>query len=70
MLQARFGQASVAGLAQAERTYGLREGAFDPLTPRVEAPALCRALSCPGGRQGILLVLRQKPERPALVRGL
>ena len=31
MLQARFGQASVAGLAQAERTHSLREGAFDPL---------------------------------------
>ena len=65
MLQACFGQAAVACLTQAERAHGLREGAFYLLALGVEAPALGRALPCPGGGERLVLRLRQDREHPA-----
>src|SRR5215210_3849556 len=63
VLQARLGQAAVARPAQAEGPHALSERALHPLALRVEAPAVRRALPCPGRSEGFVFALRKKGEQ-------
>jgi hypothetical protein len=55
VLQARFGQPTVARPAQAEGAHTLRDRALNALTPNVEPPTHLAGLSRPGGRDRLVL---------------
>src|SRR3954447_10236100 len=67
VLQMGFGQPAIAAAAQPEGAHPLREGALDPGTPRVAAPALLRRELTPGGLERLVLGPRLQLQVPGLV---